>query len=111
MNPAQQARTEGFLASLSVRGVFLRVPPDDLPLQVLLEPVAADEGQFSVARETGTGVRVHVLRDHLEGLIIGMGTVIKDPTSGFVYRVTNVDDNPAIVTVRFTREAAPVEPL
>ncbi len=108
MNPAQQARTAGFTASLSVRGVRVYAPPYDVlaGLLVILEPVESGGGEFAVARETATAVRMHVLRDHLAETTIGMGSVLRDSDAAFVYRVILVEDNPANVVVVFTCEAA-----
>ena len=48
---------EGFLASLSVRGVTLVLLPGEEPVRVLVERIEPDQGEFAVARETATGAR------------------------------------------------------
>lgn len=106
MTPAQQARTEGFLASLSVRGVMLTLLPGEQPLTVLLERIEPDQGEFTVARETATGSRLHTLRTQIEDLEINVGSVLRDPAALVTYRVAAIDDNSANIAVVFTCEAA-----
>ena len=111
MTPAQQARTEGFLAALAHRGIALELLPDRQPLTALVEPVEPDQGEFAVARETATGSRVHVLRSHLAGLPVGPGSVFREADSRASHRVAAVVDHPTSVAVVFTCEtAAEAEP-
>lgn len=106
MTAAQQARTEGFLTSLSARGVSLEILPDGDEVTALVERVDPDQGEFAVARETAAGARIHVLRTHLANLEIGVGSVLRDGVAQATYRVAAIDDNPANIAVVMSCEAA-----
>ena len=106
MTAAQHARTEGFLASLTVRGVPLTLLPGEEALTVLVERIEPDQGEFAVARETAVGSRLHALRTHLNALEVTVGSVFRDPAALVTYRVTAIDDNSANIAVVLTCETA-----
>jgi len=106
MTAAQQARTEGFLASLSARGVSLTLLPGEEAVKILVERIEPDQGEFAVARETAAGSRLHALRTHLNALEVTVGSVFRDPAALVTYRVTAIDDNPASIAVVLTCETA-----
>lgn len=109
MNPAQQARTEGFLASLAVRGVPVFLGPGQVEFCALVEPVTPDGGEFALAREEANAARIHILRAHLGGNQIGKGAVFRTADQSTTFRVTEVEDNPVNVAVVFTAELAAAE--
>lgn len=107
MTPAQRARGVGFLASLSVRGVALTVQPAGPPIRFLVERIDPDQGEFSVARETAAGTRLHALRSDLANASLNVGSVLRDDAVGVTYRVTTLEDNPANIAVVLTCENSP----
>lgn len=108
MTPAQQARIEGFNASLSQRGVSLRIHPAGAVFVGLVEPVSPDGDKYEFADNSGVKIsRVHALRGTagLSGVAIGSSLVEVD--SGQFHRVQQVDDHPSNVAVVITCQTTP----
>ena len=106
MTPAQHARIEGFRAALAIRGVALDLPAANATVRAIVEHGVPDQGEFGLARETAVGNRLHILRTHLTGIAVKVGSVFRDPVAQVTHRVTEVEDDPATIAVIFTAETA-----
>ena len=104
MNPAWQARRAGFLASLSARGIRVSTSPTGPYLKVIVQRGGADLGARHVDPLHAVGDRIHALREHLAEFKIGIGDVLK-AEDGSSYRITGVEDSPAVPSVAFPCES------
>ena len=110
MTPAQALRLEGFNASLTERGVSLRIHPAGATFTALVQPIVPDGGEFQV----GEGVeressKVHVLRTALP---VGwkVGASLFDADANRYHRIERIEDHPAnvaVVAVCETSEPSP----
>ncbi len=103
MTEAQQARIEGFRASLSVRGIRLKHPQGEL--QALIEPVPSELGEYAISGPDEATERLSMLRVDLASVpAVRIGDSFLDESGGLTYRVTRVRDHPASVVVEFDCE-------
>ncbi len=107
MTPTQQARTEGFLASLGQRGVSLTLVRTGQTIQALVQGDSPDPQEFRHGDPEAVGDRVHVLRSQVPAGT-GVGDVFEDAANGFSYRVVEVENRPVNVAVVFRCETAEV---
>lgn len=109
MTAAQQARTSGFQASLSVRGVSLALEIDvgDMPLSFkgLIERETPAVPEFGRQIQKSENVHVHVLRTNLNGRKLVTGNSLLSEESRF--RIVSVEDNSVNVAVVFTCRESP----
>lgn len=108
MTLAQQARIEGFNASLSQRGVSLRIHPSGTVFQALVEPVSPEGDKYEFADNAGVKIsRIHALRGTAGMTGVAIGTSFVEVESGQFHRVQQVDDHPSSVCVVITCQTTP----
>ncbi len=101
MTATQQARLEGFRASLVQRGHSLTVNGTTSAFRALVEPVGvAEAGQYGIARETANTAHVHVVRTDLPSLPI-VGDILHCTADGSRYRIAEIENQPANPVVIF----------
>jgi hypothetical protein len=103
----QQARVEGFLASLSARGVALTVLRTGQTVTALVEKDAPDAQEFRHGEAEALGDRIHILRSQAP-VGIGVGDVFEEAANGFTHRVVEVQNRPVNVAVVYRCETAEV---
>lgn len=106
MTAVQTARVQGFKASLSKRGLTLRLldtagAQTGSPILALAMPRPADGGEFALSKETANETRLGILRTALAGISVVPGNVFQDTTSNEKYRVTDVTDKPIDIAILF----------
>lgn len=105
MTPAQQARLEGFLASLGERGVLLTLERTEDTFLGLVQEATVDTQEFPVGDAESVGDWIHVLRsDCPEDIRVGDSLLSLD--EGFSHRVVRVKDRPISITIQFQVETA-----
>jgi hypothetical protein len=107
MTEAQQLRTEGFRASLGVRGIRVRV--GNLPwVSALMDTQPPQSGQYVQGEADRASGILAVLREDLTaagytGPTIGQAF---EQEGGVLHRVTEVRDVPIDIAVRFPVETS-----
>ena len=109
MTATQQARAEGFLASLSARGVALALLRTGQTVMALVENDTPDAQEFRHGEAEALGDRIHVLRSQAP-TGIGVGDVFEDAANGFTYRVVEVQNRPSNIAIVYRCETAEVAP-
>lgn len=107
MTPTQQARVEGFLVSLSARGVALTLLRTGQTVTALVEKDAPDAQEFRHGEAEALGDRIHILRSQAPAGI-GVGDVFEDAANDFTYRVVDVQNRPVNVAIVYRCETAEV---
>ncbi len=107
MTPTQQARVEGFLASLGQRGVSLTLVRTGQTVLALVQGDSPDPQEFRHGDPEAIGDRLHILRSHVPAGT-GLGDVFEDAETGFSYRIVEVENRPVNVAVVFRCETAEV---
>jgi len=106
VTPAQQARTSGFNASLSQRGVFVKLLPAGELIKVLVQIVVPESDKYAPTTEVRNASKIHILRTTLADNQItpSVGDSFQSQDAKTEYRVTEVKDNPADIAVVYTCE-------
>lgn len=103
MTIAQQKRTLGFNASLSLRGVSVSVEGSNpgIALRVIVEPIPAPAESYHISKETRQYSNLHILRTSLQQseACIEIGSTLQDCTGKKRHRVEVIIDNPADIKV------------
>jgi len=105
MTAVQTARTQGFRASLSKRGVTLKLLPSGPSLPALIDAtVPLMEGGFAVVREERVTCIVSILRVDIATVSISIGDTFENEDTDDTFRVTEIKDQPIDIAVKFTCE-------
>lgn len=107
MTPTQQARVEGFLASLAARGVSLTLLRTGQTVTALVEKNSPDAQEFRHGEAEALGDRIHVLRSQAPAGV-GVGDVFQDAANGFTYRIVGVENRPTNIAIVYRCETAEV---
>lgn len=105
MTAVQIARTAGFRASLSKRGVTLQLLPSGPELSALVDTQPGVKGQYELAQEERQKDILAILRVDLGTTQVGIGKTLQDTDTGARYVVQEVRDNPVDIAVRFVCES------
>jgi hypothetical protein len=107
MTLAQQARLQGWNASLRVRGVSVSLHPSGPVLKALIEPVVPESEEYALSKEVRNYSKVHILRTSVGATKIGPGSSFINQVTGETYRVAEVEDNGIDIKVIYHCETAP----
>jgi hypothetical protein len=107
VTPTQQARAEGFLASLATRGLGLTLLRTGQTVTALIEKDAPDAQEFRHGEAEALGDRINVLRSQAPAGA-GVGDVFQDAANGFTYRIVEVENRPANIAIVYRCETAEV---
>lgn len=109
MTPAQTARREGFIASLSVRGRQVKLLPDGPIVQALVETAPLESGEWSVSSEERNASRLKILVDAFTPTQFSALTptsIFQDVQTGATYRAYKSDSQPVDIAITFTVETS-----
>lgn len=102
MTFSQEARTEGFLAQLELRGQTLLLKGVCNPVRALFEKAEPEQAQHQIEREVANATIIHVLRSHLADA--GLNPVVGEHWYGANdtrYRIRVIRDQDVEIAVVF----------
>jgi hypothetical protein len=112
VTPTQQARVQGFNASLEMRGVLVSLEgdPNNTQFNALLQRIPPPPDKYPLSSELRTADKISILNSDLEAadVLIEPGSTFLSADGTTRYRVSSVDNNPLDIKTTFTCETSQV---